>query len=173
MKNITGKLAPFFLFLVLAQTVLFAEPPPPPPPFGPEPFGIFGPGGKNFERIAQDLGLTQEQLEKAKTAREKRFTSSKPLREKLSPLHEDLRKLLEASKVDMGLVRSKLKEIADIQLELRIYHIQDRLEFESFLTPEQKSKLTKMHKERIQRMSERREPPFDHHKDRERDCKCL
>ncbi|TGJ99015.1 periplasmic heavy metal sensor [Leptospira langatensis] len=181
----------FLLILLISgsSNLLLADPPPPPPPFGPEPFDMFGPGpggghghghgprreeAKDFERFAKELGLSQEQLDKAKAAREKRFSASRNMSEKLPKLHEDLKQILESTKVDMNAVRSKLKEIGDLQLELRIMHIQGRLEFESFLNPEQKQKLTQIHKERIQRLKDRRDhfprppgPPGD------RDCKGI
>lgn len=175
MRNILSRLILIVLLILGGTATILAEPPPPPPFGGAEPFGIFGPGPKEerfLDRISQDLGLSAEQQEKIKAAREKRKAGGRALSEKLTPLHEDLRKLLEATKVDMGAVRSKLKQIGEIQLELRILHIEDRLEFESFLTPEQKQKLSKMHKERIQRMHDRREPPDHPPRDRDRDCKC-
>lgn len=174
MKNIWVRTA-LVLFTIIGPA-LQGEPPPPPPFGGPEPFGIFGPGPRGekfFDKISQELGLSPEQLEKAKAAREKRKASSRSLADKLPPLHEELRKLLEANKVDLSAVRAKLRQIEDVQVELRILHIEDRLEFESFLTPEQKQKLAKLHKERIQKMQDRREPPPDFGpRDRDRDCKC-
>ncbi|WP_246052852.1 Spy/CpxP family protein refolding chaperone [Leptospira semungkisensis] len=191
MKPNTIKKFLLILLVTGSSNLLLADPPPPPPPFGPEPFDLYGPGpggpghghgprreeGRDFEKFAKELGMTQEQIDKAKAAREKRFSTTKAMSDKLPNLHEDLRKLLESPKVDMSAVRSKLKEIGDLQLELRILHIQGRLEFESFLNHDQKQKLTQLHKERIQRIKDRRDhfppphrppgPPGD------RDCKGI
>ncbi|MEI1279847.1 periplasmic heavy metal sensor [Leptospira venezuelensis] len=175
------------IYLILGSgNTLFAEPPPPPPPFGPEPFDFFIPGGgpgpkeredKNFERFSKELSLTPEQIEKAKIAKDKRLIISRSMGEKLPALHESLRKLLESPKVDLVAVKSKLKEISDIQLELRFLHIQGRLEFESILNPEQKQKLNQLHKERLNRLKERRDFPPHHHgpppPPGDRDCKNL
>nr|WP_246048495.1 Spy/CpxP family protein refolding chaperone [Leptospira sarikeiensis] len=165
----------FLLFLFLGSSqFIFAEPPP--PPFGPEPFDMFIPGGgpredKNFERFSKELSLTPEQLEKAKVSRDKRMAASRTIGEKLPSLHESLRKLLESPKVDLVAVKAKLKEISDIQLELRFLHIQGRLEFESYLTPEQKQKLAQLHKERLQRIKDRKDHPHGPPPPGERDCR--
>ncbi|PJZ75439.1 Spy/CpxP family protein refolding chaperone [Leptospira neocaledonica] len=164
------KLILFILILLIlgSGNFLFAEPPPPPPPFGPEPFDFFIPGGgpredRNFEKFSKELSLSPEQIEKAKVATDKRQNISRTMGEKLPALHESLRKLLESPKVDLVAVKSKLKEISDIQLELRFLHIQGRLEFESILNPEQKQKLNQLHKERLNRIKERRDLPPHHH----------
>lgn len=167
------KLKLFVLILLVSGSgnILFAEPPPP-PPFGPEPFDFFIPGGgpgprereeRNFEKFSKELSLTPEQIEKAKAATDKRLNVSRSMVEKLPALHESLRKLLESPKVDLVAVKSKLKEISDIQLELRFLHIQGRLEFESILNPEQKQKLNQLHKERLNRLKERRDSHQHHH----------
>ncbi|MGJ4744731.1 Spy/CpxP family protein refolding chaperone [Leptospira sp. SA-E8] len=167
------KLKLFVLVLLVlgSENILFAEPPPPPPPFGPEPFDFFIPGGghgprdredRNFERFSKELSLSPEQIAKAKAATEKRMSLSRSMGEKLPALHESLRKLLESPKVDLIAVKSKLKEISDIQLELRFLHIQGRLEFESILNPDQKQKLNQLHKERLNRIKERRDFPSHH-----------
>ncbi|MEI7012478.1 Spy/CpxP family protein refolding chaperone [Leptospira licerasiae] len=168
------KLKLFVLVLLVlgSGNTLFAEPPPPPPPFGPEPFDFFLPGGghgprdredRNFERFSKELSLSPEQISKAKAATDKRMSLSRSMGEKLPALHESLRKLLESPKVDLVAVKSKLKEISDIQLELRFLHIQGRLEFESILNPDQKQKLNQLHKERLNRIKERRDFPSHHH----------
>ncbi|TGL35318.1 periplasmic heavy metal sensor [Leptospira koniambonensis] len=184
-----NKLKLFVLILLVSgsESFIFAEPPPP-PPFGPEPFDFFIPGGgpgprdreeKNFERFSKELSLTPEQIEKAKSATDKRQNISRTMGEKLPALHESLRKLLESPKVDLVAVKSKLKEISDIQLELRFLHIKGRLEFESILTPDQKQKLNQLHKERLNRLKERRDFPPHHHgpppgpPPGDRDCKNL
>ncbi|TGK42720.1 Spy/CpxP family protein refolding chaperone [Leptospira andrefontaineae] len=181
-----NKLKLFVLILLVlgSGSFLFAEPPPP-PPFSPEPFDFFIPGGgpgpreredKNFERFSKELSLTPEQIEKSKAATDKRQNISRTLGEKLPALHESLRKLLESPKVDLVAVKSKLKEISDIQLELRFLHIQGRLEFEAILNPEQKQKLNQLHKERLNRLKERRDfPPHRHGPPPpgDRDCKNL
>ncbi|TGK04692.1 periplasmic heavy metal sensor [Leptospira selangorensis] len=164
------KLFVFILLVSGSGNILFAEPPPP-PPFGPEPFDFFIPGGgpgpreredRNFERFSKELSLSPEQIAKAKAATDKRLSLSKSIGEKLPALHESLRKLLESPKVDLVAVKSKLKEISEIQLELRFLHIQGRLEFESILNPEQKQKLNQLHKERLNRIKERRDFPHHH-----------
>lgn len=115
--------------------------------------GIMGEGQdqKHFDKMAGELKLTKEQQEKVKALREKRKPAMKAQMEKIRPLHKELRTLLEAEKVDLTAVRRKLTEISAIQIETRMQHIESRLEFESILTPEQKAKMRKMHKDRMEK----------------------
>lgn len=105
-------------------------------------------GKKHFEKMIKELNLTKEQQEKAKALKEARKGKMKASMEKMRPLHEELRTLLEADKVDMSKVRTQLEKIAALQVDLRLSHIEGRLEFEAILTPEQKAKLKTMHKKR-------------------------
>lgn len=112
-------------------------------------------GERHMERMARELNLTKEQQAKAKAMREKREPAMKAQMEKMKPLHEELRKLLEAEKVDLAAVKSKLQAISAVQVEMRMLHIQGRLEFESILTAEQKAKMREMHKQHMDRMRDR------------------
>lgn len=109
-------------------------------------------GERHMEKMAQQLNLTADQQAKAKAMREKRAPAMKAQMEKMKPLHEELRKLLEAEKVDLAAVRNKLQAISAVHVETRMLHIQGRLEFESILTPEQKTKLREMHKQHMDKM---------------------
>lgn len=114
-----------------------------------------GPDGeRHMERMTKELNLTREQQAKAKAMHEKHQPAMKAQREKMKPLHDELRKLLEADKVDLAAVRNKLQAISAVHVEMRMLHIQGRLEFESILTPEQKTKLREMHKQRMDRMKD-------------------
>ncbi|WP_411823992.1 Spy/CpxP family protein refolding chaperone [Leptospira sp. 'Mane'] len=142
---------------------LSAEPPPPPPqgPFMGPPLGIIfpfpDPEGKEFEKLAQDLKLTKEKKDKIKSSLDKKENLLKEKVDKMSPLHEDLRSILESEKVDLTAVKSKLQEISNIQLDIRMIQIQGRLEFESQLNAEQKTTVKAMHKKRMDTMRSRRE----------------
>lgn len=112
---------------------------------------------KHFDKMVSELKLTKEQQEKAKALREKRQPALKAQMEKMRPLHQQLRALLEADKVDLAAVRQKLTEISAIQIDTRMQHIEGRLEFESILTPEQKAKMRKMHKDHMEKGQDRKE----------------
>lgn len=125
-----------------------------------------GPDGKHFQRMADELGLTKEQRESAKKMHEARHPKMKQMMEQMRPLHEDLRKLLEADKVQMSAVRAKLEAISKIQVEMRLYHIEGRLAFEATLTPQQKAKLREMHEKRMKEHGDHRGPHHDKDKGR-------
>lgn len=110
------------------------------PPMGPMDiiFPFHDPEGKEFEKIASELKLTQDQQEKTRSLIEKREILFKEKSEKMPILHEQLKTLLEAEKVDLNLVRAKLQEISNRQLDIRMIQIQGRLDFESHLTTDQR-----------------------------------
>ncbi|MCE9599598.1 MAG: Spy/CpxP family protein refolding chaperone [Spirochaetia bacterium] len=137
--------------VTIASTGAYAEKPSP-DEFGPDMMGE-GPGHnpKHFEKMIAELKLTKEQQVKARALHEKGQPAMKAQMEKIRPLHEQLRGLLEAEKVDLTAVRQKLTEISAIQIETRMQHIQHRLEFESILTPEQKTKMRQIHKDRMEK----------------------
>jgi len=116
-------------------------------------------GRRDFKRMARDLNLTKDQQEKAKAQREKREPGVRNQMDKLRPLHEDLRKLLEAEHVDLAKVREKLRAIGDVMIEIRMLQIQGRLDFESLLTDEQKSTLRKLHQKDMERHHDREPGP--------------
>lgn len=103
---------------------------------------------KHFAHLVKELRLTPDQQEKAKALREMRDSLIQAQREKVRPLHEELRQLLEADKVDLVAVRRQLETIGKAQIEMRMQDIQGRIEFEALLTPEQKKKLRAMHKKK-------------------------
>ncbi len=61
--------------------------------------------------------------------------------EKIQPKRLALRKLLLVEEIDLQRVRSLLKEIADLEVEIRMLRIQHRLDIEKVLTKEQRDRL--------------------------------
>jgi Spy/CpxP family protein refolding chaperone len=147
-----------YLSLCLGGTALLAQPGsrpgggPPDDGMGP-PDGMGGP--PRLERLARDLNLSAEQQTRARAVREKFKPQVQALMEKMRPLHEQLRALLEAERVDLGAVKAKLTEISAAQVEMRLLHIQERLEFQTLLTAEQKTKLRALMQEKMERHRER------------------
>ncbi|MBI3396606.1 MAG: Spy/CpxP family protein refolding chaperone [Spirochaetia bacterium] len=120
-----------------------------------------GPGmnnQKHIDMMAKELGLSAAQKESVKKIHEKYAGQAKAQCDKMRPLHEDLRKLLEADKADLSKIRSTLEVIGAAQLELRMIHIQQHMEVEGILTPDQRTKMRAMHKKRMDEMQK-------HHKD--------
>jgi Spy/CpxP family protein refolding chaperone len=143
-----------FLLTLCTSLSLSAEPMtvPTSPPLGPMDiiFPFHDPDGKEFEKIAAELKLTQEQKEKARSLIEKREILFKEKSERMPILHEQLRTLLEAEKVDLNLVRAKLQEISNRQLDIRMIQIQGRLDFESHLTNDQREAFKNSQKRKLE-----------------------
>ncbi len=143
----------FAALLTCTGAGLFADPPGPPPEEG-----MFGPPNpREFDRMMDELKLTDAQRTKVKAQHEAQRAEAKKYMDQMKPLHEELRGLLEANTVDLKAVRSKLQAISNVQLELRMLHIKGRLDFESILTPDQKAQLKKIQKERMEKMRDRRD----------------
>ncbi|TGN20867.1 Spy/CpxP family protein refolding chaperone [Leptospira idonii] len=156
------------MLLLTMCTYMGLKADPPPPPTGPMMMGPIGiifpfpdPEGKEFEKLSTELKLTKEQKDKIKTSLDKREILLKENMERMPSLHEDLRNILESEKVELSSVRSKLQEISNIQLELRMIQIQGRLEFESQLTKEQRTNLKALHKKRMDQIKPKKGFPSD------------
>ncbi|HOO73006.1 MAG TPA: Spy/CpxP family protein refolding chaperone [Spirochaetota bacterium] len=101
-------------------------------------------GGMCFgdpEFMKEKMGLSNEQIkeiEKINLKYRKFFLEKK---EKLQPKRIKLRKLLLEEKVDLGDVRNILKDMSEIEVDIRIARIKQRIEIEKILTDEQKQKI--------------------------------
>lgn len=175
MKRVHASALAICLGLSLGGSALLAQPGmapgggPPEDGMGP-PDGMGGP--PRLERLARDLNLSAEQQTRARAVREKFKPQVQALMEKMRPLHDQLRALLEAERVDLAAVKAKLTEISAAQVEMRLLHIQERLEFQSLLTAEQKTKLRALMQEKMERhrerMDRRRQGSDDNDDDRPR-----
>ncbi|MCU0845136.1 MAG: Spy/CpxP family protein refolding chaperone [Spirochaetes bacterium] len=106
-------------------------------------------------RMKTTLGLSDDQVNKIAAINldyKKRFLD---YREKMSPRHIQLKKLLLEDSVDINAARKVLKELADLQVETRVLRIQHRLDIEKLLTAEQKTKL------RSEKRGMRADCPYD------------
>ncbi len=112
-----------------------------------------GPWFGNLDEMKERLGLSDEQVDKISainTGFKKRMLDH---REKMAPKTIQLKKLLLEDDVNIGKVRSLLKEIYDIKIEVRVTMIEHRLAIEKVLTDKQKNLL------REERMKMRRHGP--------------
>ncbi len=111
--------------------------------------GLFG----DPVRIYKKLGLSDEQVKNIVAVNKEYAKKILNFREKLAPKRIQLKKLFLEDNVDIDKVKSLLKEIADLKVDLHVLRIQQWLEIEKLLTPEQKAKIklyrmNKMHKGR-------------------------
>ncbi len=103
-----------------------------------------GPHGPFFgdpEEMKAKLKLTDEQVNKISAINLEYKKQFMGFHEKIAPKHIKLRKILLEDNVDLKEVRGLLKEISDLRVETNLLMIQQRLDIEKVLTPEQRTKL--------------------------------
>jgi Spy/CpxP family protein refolding chaperone len=124
-----------------------------------------GPGGMMFgdpEKMKKELGLNDEQMKKIAAINNEHHKKMLEFREKIAPKEIQLERLLLEDTVDLGKVKSLLREISDLKVEVHMLMIQHRLDIEKVLTPEQKEKM-KAHRKHMMKM--RGPGPEGHHPD--------
>jgi Spy/CpxP family protein refolding chaperone len=103
------------------------------------------------ERMKKELKLTDEQVVKIEGINKEHRKKMLDYKEKLAPREIQLKKLLLEDTVDMTSVRSLLKEIGDLRVELQALRIEHRLDIEKVLTAEQKAKMRQHRKHMMQK----------------------
>ena len=110
-----------------------------------------GPCGPMFgdpERMKKDLGLTDEQVNTIAAINSEHRKKMLDFKEKMAPREIQLERLLLEDTVDLAKVKSLLKEISDMRVEIHMLMIQHRLDIEKVLTAEQKAKM-KQHRKHM------------------------
>lgn len=107
--------------------------PPPPPGFDHMKGMCFG----EDEYMRNRLNLGDEQIKTISQINSRFGARLSEYREQLRPLRLELQKLLLSKNIDLLKVRTVLKKISDIELEIRITKIEQRLAIEKTLTPAQ------------------------------------
>lgn len=102
--------------------------------------------------MQKELGLTDAQVTQIAGINKDFEKKMLGLKEKLAPMKFQLRKQLLEDTVDLGTVKSHLKQMADLKVELQMLKIQHRLDIEKILTPEQKAKLRQHRMHRMGKM---------------------
>ena len=93
-------------------------------------------GGKCYgdpEHMRNILKLTEKQITKIGYINEKYKTRLITYRDKLFPKKQRLRKLLLNKKINFGRLKNILKSISNIEIEIRLIKIKQRLEIEKIL----------------------------------------
>lgn len=145
----------FTLALTLVASVLFAQ--------GPKAKGqccegpmMKGPIFGDIDRLKQELGLSDAQVDKIVEINNLYQKRMLDIREKLSPKMIQLKKLLLEDEVDIAAVRAKLKEIGDLRIELHMLRIQHVMDIEKQLNKEQLKKLRAHKRMEMQKMEKMR-----------------
>ncbi len=113
---------------------------------------IFG----DVERLKQELGLSDLQVDKIIAINKQYEMKMLDIREKLAPNVIQLKKLLLQDVVDINAVRAKLKEIADLRVELHLLRIQHVIDIEKQLNKEQLNKLRQYKRAEMENMKKMR-----------------
>ena len=134
------------MFLIFIAGDIFSQPrhmgrgegwrdtPPPPPGFG----HMKGMCFDDDDYMREKLKLSDEQIQTISNINKKFGDRLYDYRNKLSPLGQQLRNLLLSKDIDLSKIRSVLKKISDIELEIRITKIEHRLAIEKTFTPAQR-----------------------------------
>ncbi len=110
-----------------------------------------------------ELGLTDEQRAKFKEINKSYENKYKEYKDRLEPMHKELKAEESKEKLDTGRIRSILNSMAPIQTDLRVTHIQHFHELRTVLTPEQKEKLERLHSDHPRPKPRDRRPHRDDH----------
>lgn len=116
---------------------------------GPGPRGKGQPGKAgmffgNPAMMKQELGLSDDQINRIGEINLRFRKQMLDQKEKLAPIEIRLERLLLEDNPDLANVRKSLREISDVKLEIQMLKVSHRLEIERVLTREQKSKLREM-----------------------------
>jgi Spy/CpxP family protein refolding chaperone len=95
------------------------------------------------QHMRMNLKLTDKQIEQIGKINLKFRNILIEYRERLVPKRNMLRKFLLSDKINFNDVRTLLREISDIEIEMRIIKIKHRLEIEKVLTKTQRDRLRK------------------------------
>ena len=117
-----------------------AQGPGAPPPHGRE-------MGRGFEagRLAEELGLSDEQKTQVEAIHKKTWEVARPLMEASRQAHEAFRTALEADNADPTTVGQAALAMHAAEKKLQAVHESAMAEVKAILTPEQRAKLDQLH----------------------------
>jgi Spy/CpxP family protein refolding chaperone len=114
---------------------------PPGPPHGRE-FGPGGPGGPGFgPRLAEELGLSEDQKAQLEALRGKQRETLRPLMESARQAHEAFQGALDADNADAAAIGQAALAMKAAEKKLRAAHDAAFEEMKAILTPDQAAKL--------------------------------
>ncbi len=93
------------------------------------------------EHMRENLNMTDKQIDLISGINAKYRDRLIVFRDRIRPKKIELRRLLLREKLDLKSIRKLLKEIADIEVEIRMIRIVQRNEIENVLTPSQRERM--------------------------------
>lgn len=122
-------------------------------------FGPGGPQGRGGGRFAfRGLDLTDAQKEQVKAIQQKSFETSKPYREQLRAIHEEMKAATANGAYNEEAVRAIAARASQVQVEMQVIGLRTKSEIYNILTAEQKAKLAEFEGKRSERQQKRRGP---------------
>ncbi len=94
-----------------------------------------------FERLAENLGLTQDQLDKLKELREQGFSQMAELRKEMARVQNDMRGEMLKDNPSEDALKKLVTKKSDIRARMEMARIEHRLAMRDILTEEQRDKL--------------------------------
>ncbi|MDY6934052.1 MAG: Spy/CpxP family protein refolding chaperone [Spirochaetota bacterium] len=95
----------------------------------------------NPEMMKERFGLSDDQVNKISEINLEYKKKLLKIKEKIAPKRINLQSMLLEDNVNLKKVRSLLKEISELKIEIRMLRIKQRLDIEKLLTPSQKNRL--------------------------------
>ncbi len=98
----------------------------------------------NPDRMKKELGLNDSQVNSIQDINQRYKRQFLDFKEKLAPKRVQLQRLMIEDTIDLNQVRQKMQEISAIMVDMKMLHVQQKVEIDRVLTPEQRSKLRQM-----------------------------
>ena len=106
-------------------------------------------------RLAEELGLTDEQREMMRGQREKSCREMEPLRREMDRKRSEVLVLLEKPEVDVARRDQLFAEIAELQMRMELLAFENMRETRDILRPEQRERFLELVEERFRHKHER------------------
>ena len=95
------------------------------------------PAGRQFNKMATELGLSAQQQEGVKGIFAKNRPAAEPLMKQLKGERRALRNLVQADTFDEAAIRAQVAKMATLQSDMAVQHAKLAQEIRTILTPEQ------------------------------------
>ncbi|MBF0484782.1 MAG: Spy/CpxP family protein refolding chaperone [Candidatus Omnitrophica bacterium] len=102
-----------------------------------------GKGGKHFDEMKKELGLSEEQIKALDANREAKKTEIKALHEKMKTAQKELKIELDKPVSDEAKIKNAEEQLKQAFTEMTEHRVKAILEIKKILTPEQFEKFTK------------------------------
>jgi protein CpxP len=114
------------------------------------------PVGHHFNKMATELGLTNQQKQNVKDIFVKIRPQTEPLMKQLKTERRALRSLIQAETIDDAAIRAQSAKVAVVAADLAVQKAHVAQQIRTVLTPEQVQKFKELQANRDSRMDEKR-----------------